>query len=274
VKYWSIKTFLYGQTQSPRAALSYGLDPELSLPGPYLGFLLQNGTENILVDTGVSDRIASSGKGWSGNQITGGSKFVLEELEKAGLVPDDIDTVIYTHLHNDHAGNVTMFPNARTIFQKDEYINLLNPLPTQCIRKDYELEVADDLKQLKDISMVNGDFDLPNGIRLIKTPGHSLGSQAILVPTEDGSRIITGDMPHKMYNLFPQMDYYMMPDGSHHPITPAPESWGRYLPNSLIYDHYAFYDSMDKLRLLAPTYEPKCFLPGHDWSCMIRYPNK
>ena len=47
----------------------------------------------------------------------------LEALEREGLTPKDIDTVLYTHLHNDHAGCALLFPEAKTYFQKDEQLS-------------------------------------------------------------------------------------------------------------------------------------------------------
>lgn len=271
---WKIKALYFGKTCADRRFLANGLDAGKVMWGPYLGFLLQNGRENVLVDSGIHDRMIIDGKAWGGNPSVGGERYVLESLEKAGLRPKDIDTVIYTHLHNDHAGNCLLFPQARTIFQKDEYINLMNPLPTQVMRKDYDPLVAQDITRLRNIFMLDGDLVLPNGLGLYKTPGHSSGSMVVSVPTGDGPRIITGDMPHLLYHLFPQMDKSMTMEGGWEPITPAPVEWGRYLINSIIYDHYAFYRSMDKIKLLAPADDPKYFLCGHDPATLFAFPNE
>lgn len=270
---WKIKTLYYGTTCADRRHLANGLDAGLVMEGPYLGFLLQDGHDNILVDSGIHDRMIVDGKAWGGNPATGGEKFVLDALEKAGVTPKDISTVIYTHLHNDHAGNCLLFPEARSIYQKDEYYNLLDPLPTQRMRLDYDLAVADDMMKLKNKFMIDGDFELPNGIKMIKTPGHSSGSMVVVVPTDDGPRIITGDMPHMPYNLFPQHDKIRDMNGEWQKITPAPLEWGRFLPTSITYDHYAFYDSLDKIRLLAPEFDPKYYIFGHDPGALFDYPN-
>ena len=47
-------------------------------------------------------------------------------------------------------------------------------------------------------------------------------------------------------------------------ITPAPDNMMPYLFNSVIYDHYAAFDSYNKLKCLAETFEPKWYLTGHD----------
>ena len=65
---------------------------------------------------------------------------------------EDIKTVIYTHLHNDHAGNCAMFPKAIHVYQRDEMINLLNPLLVQIFRRDYDLEIIPELRNLKTLA--------------------------------------------------------------------------------------------------------------------------
>ena len=55
-------------------------------------------------------------------------------------------------------------------------------------------------------------------------------------------------------------------------ITPAPENWGPFILNSVIYDHYACYDSFNKIMMLAEREEPKWFLTGHDmWGVNKKY---
>ena len=66
--------------------------------------------------------------------------------EGYGGYPLDIDTILFTHLHNDHAANTTMFKNARLIFQKDEWKTLLDPLPVMNIRRDYDPNLIAELK--------------------------------------------------------------------------------------------------------------------------------
>lgn len=271
---WKIKALYYGECVCDRRYMANGLDEGLILAGPYLGFLLQNGQENVLVDTGIHDRMIVDGKAWGGNAAIGGERYVLDALKKAKLEPKDIDLVIYTHLHNDHAGNCLLFKDTPCIFQQDELMNLKAPLPSQKIRLDYDPQTEHDIEQLTKVFMIDGDIELPNGLKLIKVPGHTSGGQAVLVPTDDGPRIITGDMPHLLFNLFPQSTTICGMHGEQIPITPAPESWGPYIINSVIYDHYAAYRSLDKLRLLAPRFETKYFLTGHDAQALFDYPNE
>ena len=50
---WNITALYFGQMTLPRTSFSGELDPELKVDIPILGFLLRNGKENVLVDTGM-----------------------------------------------------------------------------------------------------------------------------------------------------------------------------------------------------------------------------
>lgn len=268
---WKIKSLYYGKITVPKGNLAAGLDPDLILDFPYMGYLLQNGNQNVLVDTGIHEDNIIDGKAWGGCPAEGGSKFVLEALAKEGLTPKDIDTVIYTHLHNDHAGCALLFLEAATYYQKDEYINLLNPLPTQKIRSDFDKRTPGDFLKLKNHCIVDGDFEMTNGLKLYKMPGHTSGSMVIVVPTDEGKYVITGDIPHLGISIFPKIDKMQLLDGSYVDITPAPDNMMPYLFNSVIYNHYDAYDSYNKLKLLAEEFDPKWYLTGHDMWIILKH---
>lgn len=267
---WKITCLFYGTLTAPKGIFCAGLDQDKVFPFVYSGYLLQNGKQNILVDTGVHQDNIVNGKAWADCPAVGGNQYVLDALAGEGLSPTDISTVLYTHLHNDHAGGCALFPDAMTIFQKDELDNCLNPLPSQKIRRDYDPRTPGDLATLKNIKMVDGDFDMGNGIRLFKTPGHTAGGMAIQVQTEEGKYVITGDMPHLGVSLFPKLTKMQTLDGSWVDITPAPDSFGPYVLNGVIYDHYACYKSFDKIMLLGEEPDPKWFLTGHDMWCVVK----
>jgi glyoxylase-like metal-dependent hydrolase (beta-lactamase superfamily II) len=261
---WKISALYYGKITAPKSVVSAGIDPDLILDLPYMGYLLRNGKQNILVDTGIHEDNIVDGRAWGGFVAEGGTKYVLEALEKHNLKPKDIDTVIYTHLHNDHAGCASLFPEAATIYQKDEYANMINPIPTQKIKGDFDKRTPGDFAQLKDHRMIDGDLELPNGLRLYKLVGHTLGSIAIGVPTQEGRYLLTGDTPHLSFCLFPKMTRFQKLDGEFADITPAPDNYGRYLINIINYDQFKTFDSFDKVKMLAEKYELQWFLTGHD----------
>ena len=88
-------------------------------------FLLKAGDRHIMLDTCVGN-----GR-WREHDIFNNLQTTfLEDLEQAGCLPEDIDTVLCTHMHFDHVGWNTMlvdgqwvptFPNARYLIQRTEF---------------------------------------------------------------------------------------------------------------------------------------------------------
>lgn len=272
MKVWETKVLYLGKIT---ANLSFiwpaGMPPleeDFAMSAPYLGFLLQNGERNILVDTGISEKFIVDGKAWGALPAEGGRPFLLKALEKEGLGPQDIDTVIYTHLHNDHAANCQLFTNACLIFQKDEWINLLAPLPVQNIRMDYDPAVIQEIRAMKTLP-VDGDFELEDGIKLFKTPGHTLGSQSIAVNTKKGVVVFVGDLCLFNFMMFPGTTEIVDMEGTAHGIPAAPPVFGPAVPHSLIYNVYDFYDSIYKVKAVASRDEPGYIIPGHELSLIV-----
>jgi len=265
---WDIKVLYYGKTILPKAALTPPLDPNLVLEIPYLGFLLQKGKQNILVDTGISDSFIIDGKAWGGYPAQAGRAYLEKAIADAGVDPLDVDTILFTHLHNDHAANTTMFKNARLIFQRDEWKTLLDPLPVMNIRRDYDPALVEELKSM-DCLKVDGDFEVTDGIKVYKTPGHTPGSMSIAVRTKKGIQVIVGDHFHLYCMAFSKQDTITDMHGKKHKITPAPDVYGPFIPSSLIYNYYDYYDSSYKIKAVISDYRPEFIIPGHEPSLMV-----
>jgi N-acyl homoserine lactone hydrolase len=267
MKTWNVKVLYFGKIS---AKLSFiwppGMPPltqDVDAAAPYLGFLLQSQGENILVDTGLSEKFIIDGKAWGMLPAEGGKSFVEKALAKEGVSPADIKTVICTHLHNDHAGNCSLFKNAAVIFQKDEWANMLDPIPVQNLRKDYDPDVIAELQTMRTLK-VDGDLEVAEGIKLYKTPGHSLGSQSIAVNTKKGVVVLIGDLALFNFTIFPYIGQFTDMSGNTHSIPKAPPIFGPAVPTSVVYNAWAFYDSIYKVKAIASRDEPGYILPGHE----------
>lgn len=269
MNYWKIKVLYYGKITLPKGAMTPGLDPDLVYESPYLGFLLQKDGRNILVDTGIASTFIVNGKAWGGFPAEGGKEYLLKAIKDAGITPEEIDTVLFTHLHNDHAAYCDLFAHANLICQRDEWANLCDPLPAQNIRGDYDPALLPELRKMKNLFRVDGDFQLTDGITLYKTPGHTKGSQTIAVTTKEGIKAIVGDHFHLSCMAFPQMTEMMDMNGKKHKITPAPAVYGPTIPSSLVYDYYAYYDSTYKIKAIVTRYEPSFIICGHEPSLLV-----
>lgn len=270
---WEIKVLYLGKISASLSLVWPPMNPPLEndfeLSAPYLGFLLKGNNRVILVDTGINEKFIVDGKAWGMLPAEGGAAFMEVALQKEGLAPDDIDTVIFTHLHNDHAGNCGMFRKALLIFQRDEWANLLNPYPHQKIRNDYDTGIIDELRDMK-IQLIEGNLDVDNGIRLYKMPGgHSLGSQVVCVNTAKGNVVLLGDICLFNFLAFPDLTEMMSMEGQTFSIPTGSPIYGPAVPHTVIYDSFGFYDAMYQVRALATYDKPGFLIPGHEPSLLV-----
>jgi glyoxylase-like metal-dependent hydrolase (beta-lactamase superfamily II) len=172
--------------------------------------------------------------------------------------------VIYTHLHADHAGNAKYFSNTRTIVQRDELLGSLNPCFKEKQLRLYDPVCIPYVQDNPHLLLVDGDVDLIEGIRLIKTPGHSRGHQSLVVNTVGGLRVFAGDAFHLPIGAFPWMTTLMDYEGIVHEVTPMPD-WP-IMPASLVFSYYDYYASAEKIKAHMPEDEPRYLVCGHDAS--------
>jgi len=162
--------------------------------------LIVGNDKKILVDTGIGNKWQDKYRDIYGIDH---SKFTLEtSLEKLGFKTDDITDVILTHLHFDHAGGSTFidkdgaikptFKNATYYVQKSNLELALNP--NEKDRASYLKENFTPLIEFNQLEVVDGEFEIFDGIELIVSNGHTTGQQ--LVKISDGSKTVVycGDL--------------------------------------------------------------------------------
>jgi N-acyl homoserine lactone hydrolase len=156
-------------------------------------FYIEGATKKILVDAGGSAEAMQKR-----NLPFINLANPTEALKRVGVSPDEIDIVICTHLHIDHNTEGHLYKNARFIVQKAELEDALNPHPIGAPifgpRSSFE-----NLKY----EVVEGDKHIVDGIKVLFTPGHTLGNQSVLVETAKGKVIISG-LCTTRYNFYPQ----------------------------------------------------------------------
>lgn len=274
---WDVEVLYFGKISMPFSKMlsvcyAFGapaIEHDTYISAPYLGFLLTQGGRRVVVDTGISAKFIVDGKAWAGLEAEGGAAYVERALDERGVKPSDVETVVYTHLHNDHAGNCGLFPNARHVFQEAEWGNLLDPLPIQNVRKDYDRAIVDELASL-DMHPVNGDVELEPGIDLYATPGHTRGSQSVAVRMKKGTVVLAGDLLTSYISAFPQTTRIEDMEGRFHHVPPAPDVFGNAIPSNVTYDFYAWYESVRRVQTIASRNEPGFVIPGHETSLVVR----
>lgn len=107
-------------------------------------------------------------------------------LEARSITPEQIETVILSHLHFDHAGNVECFPDAEIILHQDEYFYAQQHCTSDIALSRSQVE---GVLRSQRLTVVNGDVEVLPGVRMIRTPGHS-GGHCSLVLNLDGQCVV------------------------------------------------------------------------------------
>jgi len=178
-------------------------DTEMT-PVPVSGYLvtLDDG-KRLVIDTGMSrDHIGNPQLTYGGTAIQDAivpdmdpADDIVSRLAEAGLTPDDIDYVINTHLHFDHAGNNFLFTRATIFVQREQYefADGHESFPNQYWNlPELHYELVDGRRQV-----------LP-GVEVLPSQGHVPGHQSVILTLpETGTVILSGDAVHiaKSYEL-------------------------------------------------------------------------
>jgi glyoxylase-like metal-dependent hydrolase (beta-lactamase superfamily II) len=159
----------------------------------------------IIVDTGVGNAKARPFAPYFDHLDTP----YLARLERIGVLPEEVDYVLHTHLHVDHVGwNTTLvdgrwmptFPNARHIFSAREYAwftdsaNLSDRNRTSFqVQADSVTPIVE--AGLADMIDVTGDEVIP-GFSFHPTPGHSVDHASIVLESAGARALFPGDLLH------------------------------------------------------------------------------
>lgn len=153
----------------------------------------------VLVDTGLGTRLSETDKRNWGIEYPEGS--LEQNLNKQGLIAEDIDIVINTHLHSDHcSGNtrfdgddiVPGFANAKYYVQAREYEDASHP--NVRTRATYIADNFSPLLEAGKMELLSGDSQITSDIKTIVTPGHTPGHQCILAESEQGPVFFLSDL--------------------------------------------------------------------------------
>jgi N-acyl homoserine lactone hydrolase len=128
----------------------------------------------------------------------GDREELLSQLRLKGFDPQDIDTVILSHLHFDHCINLPLFPKAEVVMSEEAFKYAKSVRDDLFIPEwivDYLLSIR------KRVRFVKGDTVLDEGITLIETPGHTPGSISCLVRKGNLRVTLTGDAVKNAYEF-------------------------------------------------------------------------
>ncbi len=153
----------------------------------------------VVIDTGYGPKLPEKQQ----RQISAeADEPLIASLAEFHVRPEDVDTVIFTHLHFDHAGGASrlladgsiqdVFPRAEYVVQRREWITATGNFPEY--RGAYQSENLEPLAKSGRLRLIDGNVEILPGLRSFVTGGHTDGHQAIIIESEGEVAIYLGDL--------------------------------------------------------------------------------
>ncbi|HUS73922.1 MAG TPA: N-acyl homoserine lactonase family protein [Sedimentisphaerales bacterium] len=165
-------------------------------------WVIEGGPKPIVVDTGSKypEEFSKS----TARYIPGGirqrpEERTVEALKRHGIEVVDVSHVIVTHLHPDHYDYFDAFPNARFVVNRREYEETTGR--HRGGRDRLAADVRKALDNRPDALQLVDDEEVVPGVWVLSLGCHSPGSQGVLVRTQMGPVVITGDVVYKYENI-------------------------------------------------------------------------
>jgi glyoxylase-like metal-dependent hydrolase (beta-lactamase superfamily II) len=164
-------------------------------------YVLRSQGRTILVDTGIGSHATNPGMITT---LAGGvDGRLLTELQSAGVRPEDVDTVFFTHLHPDHVGwNLlregttprATFPRARYVMHQADWDTFQRPEVQASLPFAFWEETLGPLANLGVLELITGERALTSEITAIPTPGHTPGHMSLTIVSGSERALILGDV--------------------------------------------------------------------------------
>jgi len=161
--------------------------------------LVVRGARTMIVDAGLGDKDNAKFHDIYGVDR---ARNLDHTLAEAGLSPDDIDIVLASHLHFDHAGGFTVrdasgrlrprFPRAQYIVRRGEWEDATHPHERN--RASYLPDNYVPLAEAGVLQLVDDDATIMPGVRVRRTGGHTMHHQMVLIESAGKAAAFVADM--------------------------------------------------------------------------------
>jgi glyoxylase-like metal-dependent hydrolase (beta-lactamase superfamily II) len=160
--------------------------------------LIDTGRVKVLVETGMGDRWSEVERRRYDLKTMAAPEDLLKDL---GLTADQIDYVILSHLHFDHAGGATRlvdgqvvptYANARYIAQRGEWDFALKA--NARARASYRRDDFVPLQESGQLQLVEGDSEIVPGVFVRLTGGHTSHHQVVYFESKDEKGLYFADI--------------------------------------------------------------------------------
>ena len=165
-----------------------GVDPSVKYRSSLQNYVIDTGSEVILVDTGMPAEVPEQVPDektliYMGRKV----KNYVDALADAGYKPEQVSKILITHKHADHTGELRNFPNAKIYAsveecEAEELLRYSNLAPVSFCRKGYANFPAAE--------------KIADGVWFVQAKGHTLGNSIVIVEDDGLYYMIHGDVTY------------------------------------------------------------------------------
>ena len=161
--------------------------------------LVRGNSSTLIIDAGCGDKMDAKAAGIYGFDRT---RHLDHALADAGLCAAEIDVVLASHLHFDHAGGFTTrggdgivrprFPRAQYVVRAGEWEDATHPHERN--RASYFDENYLPLRHAGVLTLIDEDGEVAPGIRVRRTGGHTMHHQIVVIESAGKTAVFTADL--------------------------------------------------------------------------------
>lgn len=221
----------------------YG-EPDGPMEMDYFIWVARNADRTVVVDTGFSP--------------LGGERRKRTTLipppdawDALGIAPESSPTVVVTHAHYDHAGNIAHFPTSRIVLAERELEFWRDDVSRRTLFhhsvEDSDLDALEDAVADGRVEPFSGRLTIAPGIDVMEIGGHTPGQSMVLIQTSDGPVLLASDAVH----------YY--------------EELDRRMPFTSVASLVDMYEGFELIRRMMADGTARHLVPGHDPSTLARF---
>ncbi|HRX58173.1 MAG TPA: N-acyl homoserine lactonase family protein [Eubacteriales bacterium] len=191
--------------------------PGAWVPSPVTLFLIEHPQGLVLFDTGCHPDAMSSRWDEGNRKRTPYTytedNLLLNQLRRLGYTPDDVDYVVLSHLHEDHAGGLEFFKRSELYVSDEE---LMQTLKLYALNGEMGGYIRGDIRAWLDaklhwntIAADEAEYPLLDGVKILNFgPGHAFGMLGLQVELEQsGTILLVADAVNLAANYGPPIRY-------------------------------------------------------------------
>lgn len=183
-------------------------DEQNRIPMVLRCLLVRTPQATVLVDAGMGDKVTPEMAEQQSFRLERPNGWLVDDLARHGVTPEDVDLVVLSHLHGDHCGASTRvldgqlvptFPRAQYWVQQREWDDAHHP--NERTRATYHPANMDPILASGQLRLADGDISVTRGVRVTVAPGHTAGLQAIVIESGGQTAVFPSDLAFFRWQL-------------------------------------------------------------------------